>query len=99
MNSELECPCRESDFNFDWKFSRSCPNDGKSLSIDDQRWLVVRLPQDCSVEEPYSQENDEAVVVLALCVVGLNLSRNIQNKRQSDHVVTFCGQAVLTLSS
>jgi hypothetical protein len=32
-------------------------------------------------------------------VVGLNLSRNIQNKRQSDHVVTFCGQAVLTLPS
>jgi len=28
MNSELECPRRESDFNFDLKFSRSWPNDG-----------------------------------------------------------------------
>ncbi|MFY0625794.1 MAG: DUF4982 domain-containing protein [Reichenbachiella sp.] len=44
------------DFNFDWKFSRGDFPEAKNVVFDESAWKDVRLPHDWSVEESYTQE-------------------------------------------
>ena len=48
---------RESDFNFDWKFTLVEGTElPKQLPLDDSKWRDVRLPHDWSVEFPFSEK-------------------------------------------
>lgn len=52
---------RESDFNFNWKFTEvSQTSLPQTLPLDDEKWRTVRLPHDWSVEHSFSEDLEGA---------------------------------------